>query len=40
MDYRSLNAITVRDRFPIPTIDEIFDDLNGAINFSKIDLLS
>ena len=38
VDYRRLNAITVKNRAPLPRIDELFDQLQGATVFSKLDL--
>ena len=40
IDYRELNKVTVRNRYPLPWIDHLFDQLQGACVFSKIDLRS
>jgi hypothetical protein len=40
IDYRELNKITVRNRYPIPQIDDLLDQLKGVKYFSKIDLKS
>jgi hypothetical protein len=38
MDYRPLNEVTIKNKYPLPQIDILFDQLNGARVFSKIDL--
>ena len=40
IDNRELNKVTVKNRYPLSRIDDLFDQLQGAIVFSKIDLRS
>jgi hypothetical protein len=39
-DYRELNKVTIKNKYPLPRIDDLFDQLQGARVFSKIDLQS
>jgi hypothetical protein len=40
VDYRSLNEVTIKNKYPLPNINDLFDQLKGAKVFSKIDLRS
>jgi hypothetical protein len=40
VDYRALNEVTVKNKYPLPRIDDLFDQLHGLCVFSKIDLQS
>jgi hypothetical protein len=40
VDYRTLNDVTVKNKYPLPRIEDLFDQMRGAKVFSKIDLRS
>ena len=40
INYRQLNRVTIKNRYPLPRIDDLFDQLRGARVYSKIDLLT
>nr|GEZ52704.1 putative reverse transcriptase domain-containing protein [Tanacetum cinerariifolium] len=40
IDYRELNKLTIKNRYPLPRIDDLFDQLQGSSVYSKIDLQS
>jgi len=40
IDYRQLNKLTIKNRYPLPRIDDLFDQMRGAEVFYKIDLRS
>ncbi|GKF12313.1 putative reverse transcriptase domain-containing protein [Tanacetum coccineum] len=40
IDYRELNKLTIKNRYPLPRIDDLFDQLQGSSMYSKIDLRS
>ncbi|GJW42604.1 putative reverse transcriptase domain-containing protein [Tanacetum coccineum] len=40
IDYQELNKLTVKNRYPLPRIDDLFDQLQGSSTYSKIDLRS
>ena len=40
IDYRELNKVTIKNKYLLPRVDDLFDQLQGAQVFSKIDLRS
>ena len=40
IDYRQINTVTVKNKYPLPIIEDLFDQLKGVGVFSKIDLRS
>ena len=40
IDYRQINKVTMKNKYPLPRIEDLFDQLKGASVFSKIDLRS
>ena len=40
IDYQNLNAVTIKNKYPLPRIDDMLDQLRGAKYFSKVDIRS